>query len=295
MKTDKLYYRIFLSQPALLADLLPGLPADCTFDYVAPVIKESEFRLDGLLMPQSEDPEIPVIFLEAQMQSDGRFYGRYFAELFLYLYQYRIERPWRGLLILQTPQQDLGSVAPYGDLLDGKVQRIYLQDLLGQTGLPPALALLQLIVLPESAVPEAAKAMLNMATSKGSQAFRQTLDLVEAILINKFPQLTSQEILAMLDIKTADLRQTRFYQEVFQEGREEGREEGAQQAEANLLVRLLARNLGDLSESQETQIRALSLEQLDALGDALFDVADQNALDAWLQAHPIESRQLEEE
>jgi predicted transposase YdaD len=99
----------------------------------------------------------------------------------------------------------------------------------------------------------------------------------------------------MLDIKTADIRQTRFYQEVFQEGREEGREEGAQQAEAGLLVRLLARNLGALSEEQEAQVRALSLEQLDALGDALFDVADHDALNAWLQAHPVEPLQLEEE
>lgn len=51
MKTDKLYYQIFLAQPALLAELIPGLPADCAFEYVAPVVKESEFRLDGLLMP----------------------------------------------------------------------------------------------------------------------------------------------------------------------------------------------------------------------------------------------------
>jgi predicted transposase/invertase (TIGR01784 family) len=295
MKTDKLYYRIFLSYPALLAELLPGLPADCTFEYVAPVIKETEFRLDGLLMPQSEDPEIPVIFLEAQMQPDSRFYGRYFAELFLYLYQYRIERPWRGLLILQSPQQDLGSDVPYADLLDGKVQRIYLQDLVGQTELPPALALLQLLVLPKSSVAPAAKRLLENTQSQGTEAFRRTLDLVEAILVNKFPQLTTQEILAMLDIKTADIRQTRFYQEVFQEGREEGREEGAQQAEAGLLVRLLARNLGALSEEQEAQVRALSLEQLDALGDALFDVADHDALTAWLQAHPVEPRKLEEE
>jgi predicted transposase YdaD len=101
MKTDKLYYQIFLSYPALLADLIPGLPADCEFEYVAPVVKESEFRLDGLLMPLTENPDVPIIFLEAQMQPDPRFYGRYFAETYLYLYQYQVERPWRGLLILQ--------------------------------------------------------------------------------------------------------------------------------------------------------------------------------------------------
>ena len=216
-----------------------------------------------------------------------------YAEIFLYLYQYRIERPWRGLLILQSPRQDLGSVTPYSDLLDGKVQRIYLQDLIGQTSLPPALALLQLIVLPDSAAPEAASTILDTATGEGSQVFRQTLDLVEAILISKFPQLTSQEILAMLDIKITDLRQTRFYQEVLEEGREEGREEGAQLVEANILIRLLVRNLGSLSETQEAHIRALPIEQLDELLENLFDFANQADLDAWLQSHPVESRRPE--
>ncbi|MFM5888228.1 MAG: DUF2887 domain-containing protein, partial [Dolichospermum sp.] len=49
MKTDKLFYRIFLNQPGLLAELLPGIPPDCQFDYSAPVIKEQEFRHDGIL------------------------------------------------------------------------------------------------------------------------------------------------------------------------------------------------------------------------------------------------------
>ena len=71
------------------------------------------------------------------------------------------------------------------------------------------------------------------------------LNLVEAMLINKFPQLTTQEILTMSDIKTADFRQTRVYQEVLAEGREEGRQE----AEAMLLIRLLSRRLGSLSEA----------------------------------------------
>jgi predicted transposase YdaD len=49
MKTDKLFYRIFLSQPDLIAELMPGIPAGCEFDYSAPVVKEREVRLDGLL------------------------------------------------------------------------------------------------------------------------------------------------------------------------------------------------------------------------------------------------------
>jgi hypothetical protein len=45
MKTDKLFYRLFLSQPSLIHELIPSIPADCDFDYSAPVIKDAEFRL----------------------------------------------------------------------------------------------------------------------------------------------------------------------------------------------------------------------------------------------------------
>jgi predicted transposase/invertase (TIGR01784 family) len=287
MKTDKLYYQIFLSYPALLAELIPGLPADCEFEYVAPVVKESEFRLDGLLMPLTDNPNVPVVFLEAQMQPDNRFYGRYFAETHLYLYQYQINRPWRGLLILQSRQQQLGSETPYVILLDHQVQRLYLQDLLNESQLPLSLALLQLIVLSDESVPQAAKELIKTAKSQGEQAFQTTLEIIEAILINKFPQLSPQEVLVMLDIKTADFRQTRFYQDVFQEGREEGREEGEQKGEAKILLKLLKRRFGYLLEDQEAQVKALSLTQLDELGEVIFDLADLATLEEWLLAHPV--------
>ena len=274
MKTDKLFYQLFLTQPEFLADLVPGIPADCVYEYSAPVLKDSEFRLDGLLLPQSEDPAAPLIFVEAQMQPDSRFYGRYFAEVYLYLYQYEIQRPWRGLVILQSRQQGLGSDVPYGDLASGRVQLLFLQDLLDQTDLPPALALLQLIVLPDAAVPQAARALLRTAQREGEQAFESILNLVEAILINKFPQLEAEVILQMLDLKTADITQTRFYQDVFREGRQEG--------EAALIIRQLTRLVGNLPEPQIQQIRSLPQAKLEALGEALLDFASPADLQRWL-------------
>ena len=80
MKTDKWFYQLFLTSPGMITELIPYIPPDCEFDYIAPVIKEREFRLDGLFIPKSENWDIPLIFLEAQMQSDSGFYGRYFAE-----------------------------------------------------------------------------------------------------------------------------------------------------------------------------------------------------------------------
>jgi predicted transposase YdaD len=135
MKTDKLFYRIFLSQPELIAELLSGIPEGCEFDYSAPVVREKE---------------VPLVFLEAQMQSDSGFYGRFFAGLFTYLNQYKVARPWRGLLILQSQTQDLGTAVPYQmELSGGWVQRLYLDDLLPITDLGPNLAMRRLLVLPD--------------------------------------------------------------------------------------------------------------------------------------------------
>jgi predicted transposase YdaD len=213
------------------------------------------------------------------MQPGPRFYGRYFAETHLYLYQYQVERPWQGLLILQSRQQNLGSEAPYVVLLERQVQQLYLQDLRNESQLPLSLALLQLIVLSDESVPQAAKELLEAAKRKGTQTFQRTLEIVEAILISKFPKLSPQEVLVMLDIKTADFRQTRFYQDVFQEGREEG--------EAKMLLKFLNHRFGDLPEDQVAQIKALPLAQLDELGEVIFDLADLAALDEWLLVHPV--------
>ena len=280
MKTDKLFYRLFLSQPGLIAELIPEIPKDCEFTYSAPGVKEKGFELDGLLTPVAKDLSLPLVFLEAQMQGDPRFYGRYLAEIFLYLYQYNVKQPWYGLLILPNRNEELGSDIPYQSLLKSQVKRLYLEDLLPLKDLSPNLALLKLLVVDEQDTATLAQAIINSAETEAE--FRRLLDLVEAILVNKFPQLGTKEILQMLNLKTVDVTQTRFYQEVFQEGQQEGRQEGRQEGEANLLLRLLTKRYGMLSPSQEEQIRSLDVEQLESLGEALLDFTNKSDLDTWL-------------
>jgi predicted transposase YdaD len=284
MKTDKLFYRIFISQPSLISELLPGVPDNCEFDYSAPVVKEVKVRLDGLLSPLSNDLSLPLVFLEAQMQNDSDFYGRFFAGIFLYLRQYKVDRPWRGLLILQRRSQDLGLDTPYQLQLDAQVQRLYLEDLLPFVKLSPNLAMLRLLILPDLEVAAAAQDILKGTPSEAE--FRRRLDLVEAILVNKFPQLSTEDIFKMLDLRTADVTQTRFYQEVFQvrqqEGRQIGQQEGRQEGETDLVLRLLTRRCGLLSPAQEKQIRGLAIGQLEALGEALLDFTGMADLDNWL-------------
>jgi predicted transposase YdaD len=276
MKTDKLFYRIFLSQPALISELLPDIPANCEFDYSAPVVKETELRLDGLLTPLSADQNLPLVFLEAQMQSDPDFYERFFAGLFLYLRQYKVTRPWRGLLILRHRSHDLGHRVPYQILLDTWVQRLYLEDLLPLTDLSPNLALLRLLVIPDQEASSVAQSILRNSNTQAE--FRLRLDLVEAILINKFPQLSIEEVRQMLNLKEADLTQTRFYQEVLQIGRQEGL-----QQEIDLVLRLLSRRCGKLLIAQQDQVRSLPILELENLCEALLDFSGIEDLDEWLK------------
>ena len=68
---------------------------------------------------------------------------------------------------------------------------------------------------------------------------------------------------------------------IYQEIKSEGIEEGRQQGEANLIIRLLNRRFGQLSDDLLTKIRGLSVEQLEDLGEALLDFQSENDLTQW--------------
>jgi predicted transposase YdaD len=200
------------------------------------------------------------------------------------LRQYKIARPWRGLLILRRRSQDLGYKAPYQILLDAWVQRLYLKDLIPLTDLSPNLALLRLLVVPDQEASGVAQSILS--SSETEIEFRRRLELVEAILINKFPQLSIEEVRQMLDLKEADSSQTRYYQEVLQIGKQEGRQEGRQEMlrqEIALILRLLTRRCGNLTIAKQEQVRLLPIDILEALGEALLDFRGIEDLDIWLR------------
>jgi predicted transposase YdaD len=74
--SDKLFYWLFQQhaeriQP-LVAELLPQMD---WYVFSAPVLKEREYRLDGLFLPPPDQPDLPVLILEAQMASDPPLAG----------------------------------------------------------------------------------------------------------------------------------------------------------------------------------------------------------------------------
>jgi len=265
VKTDKWFYELFLSQPGMLAELIPGVDADWQFRYSATVIKEKAFQLDGVFTPLSDDPTIPMVFAEAQIRKDINFYGRFFGSIFLYLRQYQVCRAWRGLLILPSRKLDLGADLPYQTLLERQVTQLYLSELREQQKLSPNLTLLQLLATDQEQSTEIGRELLQTAETEAE--FERRLSLIETILANKFPDLTTERIMQLLDLKQADITQSLFYQEIEQEGLQKGRQEEA----ANLVLRQLTRRLGPLSGEQVERVRGLSVAELEDLGEALLD------------------------
>lgn len=75
------------------------------------------------------------------------------------------------------------------------------------------------------------------------------------------------------------------YLEWEQRTEQKGRAEGEQVGEARLILRQLTHRLGQVSPEAEAQVRALSLPQLEALGEALLDFSMPDDLGDWLRSH----------
>jgi predicted transposase YdaD len=70
-----------------------------------------------------------------------------------------------------------------------------------------------------------------------------------------------------------------------QRGMQQGAQQGAQQEAGLLILRLLNRRVGKISDDLETQISALPLGELENLGDALLDFTSLSDLQLWLRSH----------
>ncbi|MBD2416368.1 Rpn family recombination-promoting nuclease/putative transposase [Anabaena cylindrica FACHB-243] len=82
------------------------------------------------------------------------------------------------------------------------------------------------------------------------------LEIVETILVYKFPRMSHKEIEAMFSL--SDLKQTKVYQE----GREEGREEGSLEAKLESIPRLLALNLTVEQIAQALNLTVETVKQI---------------------------------
>jgi len=311
VNTDRWYYRVFQSAPDLIRALLPGsatapnalgldpdAPGDRLYRFEALEIKELSHRLDGVLWPREStrcaetgSPEFPVVLLEVQMHPDPGFHHRLAAQTYRFLQRHPQVEHLEVAVITPHERISLGptKLPRLLQVLLQEVHWINLERLSRQPNLDPLLNLLTLPVRPESEL---------AATSQQILASRPDLDtVVLPMLVQRFPELTEEQIMVIAGIPREEIRHTRAVQDWLAEGRQEGRQEGEakgrqegeakgrQEGEAAVTLRQLNRRCGPLTGATTAQIQALHLEELEALADALLDFTGPADLAAWLAAN----------
>ena len=288
MKTDTLFYRLFQRAPKLALELLGLDYANDSYCFSSEELKQTAFRIDGLLKPLTTDPEQPLIFIEVQYQPDHDFYGRLFSEITLYLYLNKPKRNWLALVIYPNRSIEKSTSIEFLPFLNlPQLQRIYLEDYQNRSDLSPTLEFIRLIASDKEQTITRAKELADRLDKIDLDG----LDFIETILVYKLPHLSREEIKKMLALNEVELRQTRFYQEVSAEGRQEGKQEGLQEGKQLECILLLSRQLRrkfGLQPQLENSLQdliSLPLEKLEDLADALLDFNAVTDLEIWLVDH----------
>jgi predicted transposase/invertase (TIGR01784 family) len=260
------------SFPADFATWLLGEPIP--FSKLSPTELSLEpIRADSLILLKSDrlilhiefqtepDPTMPFRLADYRLRIYRRFPNKQVRQIVIYL------KPTTSELVHQNVFEIPGMRYEF------EVIRIWeqpTQPFLESTGLLP------LAVLTE--------------TSDKAQTLRQVASRVEAIsdLTVQSNVAASAGILAGLLLKKdfinqvlrkEIMQQSVIYQEIEQGGIVKGKLEEGQ----SLILRQLTRRIGDVTPEMRSQIQALSLSQLEALGEALLDFSEPNDLVNWLR------------
>ncbi len=276
MRTDTIFYQLFLTFDTLLFELLgqPLANADC-YQFTSVEVKEKSFRFDGIFMPNRLDQ--PIYFVEVQFQDKSEFYWEFIAEINIYLNQYKPVQDWQAVAIFAKRNFEVQTLTAYQQELvnNNRILRIYLDELPFSAPISIGIGLIHLIVSQESQALELVQQLMQRTRTEivDSTVRQGIIELLESVLVSKFSQLSRQEIEAMFLL--SDIKQSRVYQEARQEGCKEG--------EVRLLVRQLSKRFDKLADRHETQIAGLAIAQLEKLGDALLDFESIADLDRWLE------------
>ena len=260
MKTDSIFYRLFQEFPSIFFELIGEPPEEADlYQFSSVEVKQTAFRIDGVFLP-TQTEENPIYFAEVQFQPDSEIYSRLFSEICLYLRQNKPKNDWFAAVIYPTRSVDTGDIKHYREFFSSqRVSRIYLDELGEAASLPIGIATIKLVIEDEERAIAQARELIDRVRENvgGGIPQQQLLQLIETIIVYKFPRMTTEEIQAMFSL--SELKQTRFYQEAFTEGKQEGREEGKRELTLNAVRQFLA--LG-LSLEQIAQGLSLSLEEV---------------------------------
>jgi predicted transposase/invertase (TIGR01784 family) len=262
--------------PADFATWLLGEPI--TLTKLSPTELSLEpIRADSLILLSSADI---IVHLEFQTEPDSIMAFR-MADYYLRLFRRFPNKRIIQIVIYLTPT---GSELVHQNVFETEVMRHQFQVIrLWEQPTQPFLEATGLLPL----------AVLTQTPDK-AQTLRQVAAKIEAIPEKRVQSniAAASGILAGLKLdrdfinqvlRKDIMQQSVIYQEWIEEGREEGRLEGRLEGERSLILRQLTRRIGEVNPRMRSQIQALSLVQLEALGEALLEFSEPIDLVNWLK------------
>ena len=222
-------------------------------------------RADSLILEQSEDL---VLHLEFQTEPDEkmgfrmldyrvRVYRRFplktMHQVVIYL------KPTKSAWVYQDSFQLGETLHRY------RVIRLWEQSsevFLKSRGLLP-LAILTKCEEPTIRLREVSKG-LNTIENPGVRA-----NLMAATAV--FAGLVMEPEMIKTILRSDIMKESAFYQDILQEGHQKDRQEGRQEGEVALLMRLLVKRFGNVSESIESRLTQATIADLELWGDRILE------------------------
>lgn len=281
MKSDALFYELFQTAPQIFFELMQIDPP-CPYRFESLTVKTTEKRIDGILEPEQEDE--PIYFLEVQAFPDGAIYWRTLREVSTYFEQRpnNHDNEWQAVVLWLDGGDDpgLGTIPIY---TENKAQRLI------SVSLPTLLQQLDerslaLNVLQPLTVDREAQVRENIFTwienikntpDLEPDAEQRLITILSQIIEQKFKTLTYEELSKMLNL--TPFRETTSFQEALREELQDDRTE--------LLTKLIRRKFRFADSTMEKltlRLQQLTLEDLEALFEAILDMRTLKQLNAWI-------------
>lgn len=257
--------------PTDFANWLLGKPVTLT-EISAAELSLEPIRPDALMLFESEDTilhieaqtqidkAIPFRMLDYRVRGHRRYPQKAMKQVVIYLRKTQSELAYQTTFALENTQHQFEVIRLWEQPLD-----IFLNT----PGLLP-FAPLSNAKDKAAALTQVAKAIETLPTKQERDNITASAYILAGLVLD---QAVTERILV-----ESIFEESVTYQAII----ERGRVKGVQQAKKELVLQLLNRKVGSVSQSIEAKIDQLPLEQVENLGEALLDFDTSEDLNRWL-------------